>query len=159
MSHLVAWLITQCWSCKPISSLWLFSKFFRIVKTSLNVSFTIINSHLSYICQIWMWYKGLNKYVWKSSDIFNVKNLTHCGLVMPYGIIDLSQHLFGQWLVTWWHRALLEPIFTYHLRSPVTITWDQLHKPCISHQLVKLDWYLLYFTLLCPPNLPGNNEL
>ena len=32
--------------------------------------------------------------------------LTHCGLVMPYGNIDLGHHWFRKWLVTWQHQAI-----------------------------------------------------
>ena len=42
-------------------------------------------------------------------------NLTHWGLVLPYGIMNLGQYWFGQWLVTylvpshylnqWWHTV------------------------------------------------------
>ena len=28
---------------------------------------------------------------------------TDCGLLMPYGNIDLGQHLFRKWLLVWWH--------------------------------------------------------
>ena len=30
----------------------------------------------------------------------------HCGLVTPYGDIDLGQHWFRYWLVAWWHRTV-----------------------------------------------------
>ena len=35
----------------------------------------------------------------------NVK-LTHCGLVTPYGDIDLGQHWLRKWLVAWRHQAI-----------------------------------------------------
>ena len=31
---------------------------------------------------------------------------THCGLVTPYGEVDLGQHGFRQWLVAWRHQAI-----------------------------------------------------
>ena len=33
------------------------------------------------------------------------QDLTHCGLLMPYGDIDLGQHLLRQWLVARRHQA------------------------------------------------------
>ena len=34
------------------------------------------------------------------------RNITHCYLVMPYGIIDLNQQWLRRWLVAWWHQAI-----------------------------------------------------
>ena len=39
-----------------------------------------------------------------------VIHLTHCGLVIPYGDVDLGQHWLSKWLVAWPHP---------------TITWSQ----------------------------------
>ena len=36
----------------------------------------------------------------------NVITLTHCGLVVPYGDIDLGQHRLRWWLLTWWHKVI-----------------------------------------------------
>ena len=33
-------------------------------------------------------------------------NLTHCGLVTPYGDIDTGQHWFRQWLLVWRHQTI-----------------------------------------------------
>ena len=32
--------------------------------------------------------------------------LTHCNLVIPYGYLDISQHLFRWCLVTWWYQTI-----------------------------------------------------
>ena len=32
--------------------------------------------------------------------------LTHCSLMIPYGIIELSQYCFREWLVAWWDQAM-----------------------------------------------------
>ena len=32
--------------------------------------------------------------------------LTHCGLVVPYGGINLGQHWLRYWLPAWWHQAM-----------------------------------------------------
>ena len=34
--------------------------------------------------------------------------LTYCGLIWPYGFVDLSQHCLRQWLVAWRHQILPE---------------------------------------------------
>ena len=36
-----------------------------------------------------------------------VCHLTHCGLVLPYGIKDLNQNWFRLWLVAWLHQAII----------------------------------------------------
>ena len=38
--------------------------------------------------------------------VFIAVTLTHCGLVTPYGDIDLGQHWVRQWLVFWRHQAI-----------------------------------------------------
>ena len=38
--------------------------------------------------------------------VFTVNKLTHCGLVMPYGDIDLGQHWLRHWLVAWQHQTI-----------------------------------------------------
>ena len=38
--------------------------------------------------------------------------LTHYGIVMPYGDIDLGQHWLWSWLDAWWHQAI-----TYYLNQ------------------------------------------
>ena len=43
-------------------------------------------------------------------------NLTHCGLMMRYGNIDLGQHWLRQWLVTWQHQAITWTKLTCHQR-------------------------------------------
>ena len=45
---------------------------------------------------------------WSFYDIWHqsFSNLTHCGLVTPYGNINLCQHRLRLWLVAWWHQAI-----------------------------------------------------
>ena len=38
--------------------------------------------------------------------IIDMLKLIHCGLVTLYGDIDLGQHWFTKWLVTWLHQAI-----------------------------------------------------
>ena len=42
---------------------------------------------------------------------------THCGMVMPYGDIELGQHWLRAWFVAWWHQA---------------ITWTNVDWPSVS---------------------------
>ena len=32
--------------------------------------------------------------------------LTHCGLVTPYGTINVGQHWLSWWLIAWQHQAI-----------------------------------------------------
>ena len=80
------------------------------------------------------------------------KILTHWGLVMPYGDIDLGQHWLRWWLLAWRHQSITWTILTYHKYGPVTLIWGQFHKRYLSHWPPKSAWK---FTL----NLPGANEL
>ena len=41
-----------------------------------------------------------------SNEAVYICPLTHCGLVTPYGDIDLGQHSSRQWLVAWQHQAI-----------------------------------------------------
>ena len=40
-------------------------------------------------------------------DLVLEKSLNHCGLVMPYGEINLGQHRLRLWLVAWQHQAII----------------------------------------------------
>ena len=55
-----------------------------------------------------------SKYMYLYSD------LTHCGLVMPYGNIHLGQHCTCNGLLPDGTRPLPEPMLIYHQRGPVT---------------------------------------
>ena len=41
-------------------------------------------------------------------------------------------------------KPLPEPMFTYHQRGPVTITWGQFLERYLSHHLLQLAWKLLF---------------
>ena len=66
--------------------------------------------------------------------------LTHCGLVMPYGEINLSQHWLRQWLVAWWHHAITYPMLTYHQYGPVAFTGGQFLQKCPWYQSLNCIW-------------------
>ena len=63
--------------------------------------------------------------------------LTHCGLVTPYGDIDLVQHLPRLDLLPDCTRPLPEPMLIYHLRCSGAIIWEQFN---LQHQ--RLDFLL-----------------
>ena len=46
--------------------------------------------------------------------IYHRRTLNHCGLVTPYGNMDLGQHWLRLWLVAWWHQAITLTMLTYH---------------------------------------------
>ena len=83
--------------------------------------------------------------------------LTHWGLVMPYGNRDLGQHWLRCWLVAWWHQAITwTNVDLLTLRSygihPMALSWQDLtiHTNKIR---MKLEF------LKSHPDLPGANEL
>ena len=66
-----------------------------------------------------------------------VSELTHCGLVTPYGNKDLGQHGSGNGLVPDGSKPLPEPMLTDHQWSSVTFISGQFHKRCLNHQSLK----------------------
>ena len=74
----------------------------------------------------------LNKMnLWSAAcDVISVsacKKWIHCGLVTPYGDIDLGQHWFRQWLVAWRTKPLSEPVLNLHYWGTVAFTREQFH--------------------------------
>ena len=62
--------------------------------------------------------------------------LTHCGLVTPYGVnIGSSNGLLPDCT-----KPLPEPMLTYDHWCPVAITWRQYCNRYLSHQLITLDF-------------------
>ena len=45
-------------------------------------------------------------HIWKQLFLPGASELTHCGLVTPYGNINLGQHWLRYWLVAWRHQAI-----------------------------------------------------
>ena len=59
--------------------------------------------------------------------------LTHYGLVMPYGDIYVSQHWFREWLVAWWHQTINS--------TNADLSWIVfcgIHQRAISQMLISL---------------------
>ena len=81
----------------------------------------------------------------------------HCGLVTPYGDIDLGQHWFRYWLVAWWHRTVA---WTTVALSSVRCSSD--HVRAISQEILlpsvaKIRMETTYLKFIS--NLPGVKEL
>ena len=63
--------------------------------------------------------------------------LTPCGLVTPYGIIDLHQHWFRKWLIVKIYRAITEPQLTLDISgSPMGLRapWGSQKYPWLHWQ-------------------------
>ena len=57
--------------------------------------------------------------------------MTHYGLVMPYGNIDLRQHWLRYWLVAWRHQAIrLNQCWLEIIGIHPSATWHKLDKIC-----------------------------
>ena len=89
-------------------------------------------------------YMSLSENIWISNRF-----LTHCGLVMPHGIIYLHQHGSGNGLLPDGTKPLPEPMLTHHQWSPVTFNWGDStwDASAINH------WINLKFDSI----LPGTN--
>ena len=83
--------------------------------------------------------------------------LTHYGLMTPYGDMDLCQHWFRQWLVAWLHQAITWPnVDLSSVRS------SDIHQSAISQEtpqplIIKVKLKINH--LKSHSNLPGANEL
>ena len=83
--------------------------------------------------------------------------LTHCGLVTPYGGRDLGQHWFRQWFVAWRHQAITwtnvdlssQRSSDVHLRE-ISL---EISQPSVTKISLKIIFLRFYW------NLPGTNEL
>ena len=89
-------------------------------------------------------------------------SLGHNGLVTPYGVGDLGQYWFRQWLVAWWHQAITltnadlpSPRSCHSFQGKIELnTQDIDPKLCLKHSHSKSCTHLK-----SQPHLPGNNEL
>ena len=75
--------------------------------------------------------------------------LTHCGLVTPYGDINLGQHWLRQWLVAWWHQAItwtnidLSSVRSsgIHLRANL----EEIPQPSVTEISLKITYLNFFF--------------
>ena len=70
----------------------------------------------NYLHTVW-WHQGMGNIFALCEGNPAVTQLTHWGLVAPYGDIDLGQHWFRQWLVAWRHQAITWTNVDVSLRS------------------------------------------
>ena len=90
-------------------------------------------------------------------DLTSPYLLSHCGLVTPYGNIDLGQHWPRQWLHAWRHQAItctnvdLSSVKSsdLHIRS-ISL---EMHQPSITKIRLKITYLKLH------SNFPGANGL
>ena len=122
-------------------------RFLTWLLTSIQVQVQIT----SYFC----YFLSGSMHEWKFKDISSITMLTHCGLVTPYGGIDLGQHWLRKWLVAWRHQAI-----TWTNVDLSSIRYSDIHwrtTSNLSHQWPKLAGKLLIWIFFY--NLPGTNEL
>ena len=96
--------------------------------------------------------------LWKLlSQLSGTNELTHCGLVTPYGDMELGQHWLRQWLVAWRHQAI-----TWTNVDSSSVRCHGIHLRALSLDDVKIPinkTRLKIAVLKWHPGLPGANEL
>ena len=83
-------------------------------------------------------------------------NLTHCGLVAPYGDINLCQQWLRWWLVAWRHQAIIwTNVDLSWVRSSgihMSAILQEIPQPSVTEISRKIT-YLKFYS-----NIPGANE-
>ena len=79
-----------------------------------------------------MWWLNNELHFFDDFYIFLVTLSTHCGIVKPYGDIDLGQHWLRQWLVVWRHQAITSSNFDISL-----VRFCGIHPRAISQRVPK----------------------
>ena len=119
----------------------------RLIYGASCVSSFPTNPHNRHpIACLWGWNKGCILWI-----------LTHCGLVTPFGDIDLGQHWLRQWLGAWRHQAI-----TWTNVALSSVRFSGIHLRAISSEIPQLPFtkVSLKITFLkLNWNLPGANEL
>ena len=80
--------------------------------------------------------------------------LTHCGLVMPYGDLELGQHWLRYWPVTWQHQAI-----TWTNVHHSSLRYYGIHWREISLEMSFVNMSLKVIDSRQQSHLPGANEL
>ena len=75
--------------------------------------------------------------------------ISHCGLVVPYGDINLGHHWLRQWLVAWGLQAITWTNVDFSSMGSVTFIWGHFPRKYPSYQSVRWVWKLLFFKY-CP---------
>ena len=72
-------------------------------RSSVELTITKIIKSNAMICSYeFIFSENLSQ--WEKLHMYNL--LTLCGLMIPYGDIDMGQHWSRQWLVAWWHQVI-----------------------------------------------------
>ena len=82
-------------------------------------------------CLLWVYSLYKKKYQLPGICLTVLSFLTHCGLVMPYVVRDLSQHWFMLWLVAWWHQAITWTNVDLSLSM-----YFEIHQKAISQEVI-----------------------
>ena len=111
---------TTCYRNAIISAFWgmaistfhLCSLMYEVkINCHRNYIFKSFHSRACFMC-IFMHNMSMIK-KWKQNYGAFQGKLIHCGLVMPYGDIDMGQHWLRQWLVASWHQAITQTIVDF----------------------------------------------
>ena len=109
----------------------------------------------------WPFCLGLNVLTLQGAVMYmcqcNASSLTHCGLVTPYGNINLGQLWLRQWLVAWRHQAITwTNIDLSSVRSSgihLSAILQEIPQPSVTEISLKIT----YLKFCSSP--PGANEL
>ena len=86
-----------------------------------------------------------------------LSELTHCGLVTPYGDRDLGQHWLRLWLVAWRHQAITWTNVDLPSVRSIGIHLSAILQEILQQSITKISWKITFLKFLW--NLPGANEL
>ena len=87
----------------------------------------------------------------------NQEENQHCGLVTPYGDLDLGQHWLRQWIVAWRHQAI-----TWTNVDLSSVRFNDVHLMAISQDILQpsiTEFTLKIIYVNFHSNPPGANEL
>ena len=91
------------------------------------------------------------------TQLISQLNLTHWGLVTPFGDRDLGQNWLSLWLLAWWHQTI-----TWTNVDWSSLKSSDIHIRAISQEMpepsiTKISLKIIYLKFYS--NLPGANEL
>ena len=69
------------------------------------LQYTVTSNHKYFhvsVVIIYFWVQPIIPFFIRIGHLYS----THCGLIAPYGVIDLCQYSFQQWHIAWRHKAI-----------------------------------------------------
>ena len=87
----------------------------------------------------------------------SAKQLSHLGIMAPYGDIDLAQHGLRQWLAAWRHQAITWTNVDLSSEKPSVIHLVAISQQELQAPITEFGFKITYLKLLL--NLSGANEL